>query len=647
MHNFETTNTEDLYKKSKMVQMLVPEVKNKSINPIQITAEQLIADPNLHQHNTITMPFQTLLGDAELQSYKEKKRIVYEDSLRRQKKLVNKWIEYAQWEMNMKEYRRARSIFERALDVHPYSQPLWSKYAENEIKNKFIDHARNIYERVTTIMPRVPSFWMKYTLMEETLNNYEKCRQIYEKWMSWGPEEKDWNEYLKFERRMREEELYRNVLYRFLEAHPTCKNYVRVAKYEFEKRRAKEARLIFQRCVDDLGVENCNEYFYIKWATFELRNKEMRRAKEVYEFGLANVRKEGIDRLKEAYLKFKSTNSGEEEINKGVIDKRRGYYKELLENNKRDYDLWFDLIFLEENEANEIEINRIAEELLKLKPEVNDIIIWKKYSYLFVYMASLFEISFNDKERGIEILRDVLDLLPIKEYKFSSVWIQLAKAYIRSLDLQNARKILGKSIGVNPNKKVIKFYIELEEKLGNFERCRKLYEKSIEIFTNDPDTWIDFAMFESELEEHERARGIYEKAIDINFISERERVWKAYIDFEIENEDYTKARALYERLLNQTYHIKVFIAYGMFEFDRKNYKKMREIYTKADDYCKEKQEMKEERTFLIENWIQCEEKIGETEYLEKIKKMQPKKIKKQRKVEIRDEEDARDIHKGR
>lgn len=57
--------------------------------------------------------------------------------------------------MALKEFSRARSVFERALDVDPYCISLWIRYAENEMKNKFINHARNLWERATSILPRV------------------------------------------------------------------------------------------------------------------------------------------------------------------------------------------------------------------------------------------------------------------------------------------------------------------------------------------------------------------------------------------------------------------------------------------------------------------------------------------------------------
>lgn len=50
--------------------------------------------------------------------------------------------------MSCQEFRRARSIFERALHVEYQNVSLWLKYLEMEMKNKFVNHARNLFDRV-------------------------------------------------------------------------------------------------------------------------------------------------------------------------------------------------------------------------------------------------------------------------------------------------------------------------------------------------------------------------------------------------------------------------------------------------------------------------------------------------------------------
>lgn len=66
---------------------------------------------------------------------------------------------------------RARSIYERALDVDHRNITLWLKYTELEMRNRQVNHARNLWDRAVTILPRANQFWYKYSYMEEMVGN--------------------------------------------------------------------------------------------------------------------------------------------------------------------------------------------------------------------------------------------------------------------------------------------------------------------------------------------------------------------------------------------------------------------------------------------------------------------------------------------
>ena len=88
------------------------------------------------------------------------------------------------------------------------------------MRHKFINHARNIWERAIYYLPRIDQFWYKYAYMEEMLGAYTKARAVFERWMTWNPEENAWLAFLKLEQRMGEVERCREVMYRYVEAHP-------------------------------------------------------------------------------------------------------------------------------------------------------------------------------------------------------------------------------------------------------------------------------------------------------------------------------------------------------------------------------------------------------------------------------------------
>ncbi|EPY73300.1 hypothetical protein CB1_016594007 [Camelus ferus] len=111
---------------------------------------------------------------------------------------------------------RARSIYERALDVDYRNITLWLKYAEMEMKNRQVNHARNIWDRAITTLPRVNQFWYKYTYMEEMLGNVAGARQVFERWMEWQPEEQAWHSYINFELRYKEVDRARAIYERYI-----------------------------------------------------------------------------------------------------------------------------------------------------------------------------------------------------------------------------------------------------------------------------------------------------------------------------------------------------------------------------------------------------------------------------------------------
>jgi len=67
--------------------------------------------------------------------------------------------QYAIWEEGQKDFRRARSVWERTLDVTYTNASVWLKYAEMEMRHRFINHARNVWDRAVSLLPRVDQLW--------------------------------------------------------------------------------------------------------------------------------------------------------------------------------------------------------------------------------------------------------------------------------------------------------------------------------------------------------------------------------------------------------------------------------------------------------------------------------------------------------
>lgn len=139
-----------------------------------------------------------------------------------------------------------------------------------------------------------------------------------------------------------------------------------------------------------------------------------------------------------------------------------------------------------------------------------------------------------------------------------------------------------------------------------------------------------------------------------------EVLWKRYLDLEIELEEFDRARAIYERLLEAAQHIRVYKTYTEFEANTTgDMEKARKVYERGVGAFKDAQQ-NEQRAMLFEYWLKTEKqnwrnvseqleqaKSGEIdeevegvellvedaeEWVEKVKKRQPQKVKKQRRL---------------
>jgi crooked neck len=158
------------------------------------------------------------------------------------------------------------------------------------------------------------------------------------------------------------------------------------------------------------------------------------------------------------------------------------------------------------------------------------------------------------------VYKECVRVIPHKRFSFSKIWLLFANFEIRQKNLVAARKILGHALGVAPKEKVwqalhsvlhvavgggtdttphtvyctlhcarirtrshtqtlplppprsqvFEGYIAMELKMGEFDRCRKLYEKYLEWSPENCRAWLRFCELEKSLGETERARSIFE-----------------------------------------------------------------------------------------------------------------------------------------
>ncbi|NWR58565.1 CRNL1 protein, partial [Bucorvus abyssinicus] len=637
----------------------VAKVKNKAPAEVQITAEQLLREAKERELELLPPPPQQKITDVEeLNDYKLRKRKTFEDNIRKNRTVISNWIKYAQWEESLKEIQRARSIYERALDVDYRNVTLWLKYAEMEMKNRQVNHARNIWDRAITTLPRVNQFWYKYTYMEEMLGNVAGSRQVFERWMEWQPEEQAWHSYINFELRYKEVDRARAIYERyilFIQAplfffnmaplvlvHPDVKNWIKYARFEEKHSYFAHARKVYERAVEFFGEEHMDEHLYVAFAKFEENQKEFERVRVIYKYALDRIPKQDAQNLFKNYTIFEKKFGDRRGIEDIIVSKRRFQYEEEVKANPHNYDAWFDYLRLVESDADAETVREVYERAIANVPAIQEKRHWKRYIYLWINYALYEELEAKASKRTRQVYQACIELIPHRKFTFAKMWLLYAQFEIRQKNLPLARKALGTSIGKCPKNKLFKGYIELELQLREFDRCRKLYEKFLEFAPENCTSWIKFAELETILGDIDRARAIYELAISQPRLDMPEVLWKSYIDFEIEQEEYEKTRNLYRRLLQRTQHVKVWISFAQFELSagrEGSLSRCRQIYEEANKAMRNCEE-KEERVMLLESWRSFEEEFGTDTTKERIEKLMPEKIKKRRKLQAEDGSDA-------
>ncbi|MEW5311125.1 MAG: hypothetical protein WDW38_002865 [Sanguina aurantia] len=481
----------------------VMKVKNKQPADRQITAEQILRESkDIQLEDGFTAPKQIITDPEELAEYRLKKRKEFEDNARRVGRFqMTVWFKYASWEESQKDFRRARSIWERALDIDYRNVTMWLKYAEMEMRHRFVNHARNVWDRAVTLLPRIDQLWYKYIHMEEMLGNMAGARQVFERWMRFEPDHAGWMAYVKFELRYAEVGRSRDIFERYCQVLPSVKSWVRYAKFEMKDGETSLARTVYERAVEELGEDAQTEEFFIKFAEFEEKVKELERARAIYKYALDHIPKGQAVALYARFVSFEKQHGDREGIEEVVVSKRRFQYEEEVQRAPLNYDNWFDYIKLEES-AGDVERTR--------------------------------EVSRHRQmgERGRGRGRGTISCT-VKR--------------------------------VGAEEKLFKAYIELEGQLGNVDRCRKLYEKYLEWSPANCTAWIKFAEMEKGLGEVGRTRALYELAIAQPVLDIPEGLWKSYIDFEIGEGERGRVRLLYQRLLDRSKHVKVWLSFAQFE----------------------------------------------------------------------------------
>lgn len=331
-------------------------VKNKAPADIQITAEQLLREATERSEPTIRQLAQKRSLDAEsLQESADQlhvKRKGFEDALRRNRNSIGTWLKYAAWEEKMEERARARSLYERVLEVDYRNPVIWLKYAEMEMKVGNIQHTRNVWNRAVSLLPRIDQFWYKWAYFEEKLQNIDGARAIFERWIEgWQPPSAAFLSYIKLEMRYKETGRARAIYGRMLKRFPTDSDiWIDAAKWEESLGAIENSRALYEEAIGSLGDRAAPKLF-TAFAKFEIRRGDHESARRVFQRALTTLPQAAAGPLFTRYTQFEKQFGTAEETERVVLESRAKLYEQELEANPHAYDTWFERIWLEQELA--------------------------------------------------------------------------------------------------------------------------------------------------------------------------------------------------------------------------------------------------------------------------------------------------------
>ena len=514
-------------------------VKNRAPAPIQISAEQILREAAERQEQHILDPIVKIHDAEEYQSHLRDRRKHFEDNIRYRREHVGNWVKYARFEEDNREYERARSVFERALEVDVRNPELWLRYAELEMRNEFVNRARNVLDRAVQLLPRIDFLWYKYVYMEEMVGDIPKCRAVFERWMEWMPDDNAWMSYARFEGRGGHMDQAKEIMRRYANTYPSSRSFMRFAKWaEFEAKDIELARTVYESSLVELEPEESRQArVFGRFAAFEERQGEYDRARVIYKhatklFRLGQEPKkpapgeeeeedEGVpqweqdkrDELYKAYIAFEKKRGDTAGIEDIVITGQRAEYEKRVTADPTDYDAWFEYAKMEEEDqagrggnstVGDGKVREVYERAIaNVPPSMEDKQHWRRYIYLWIYYALYEEMTQRDLDRASKIYDACLDLIPHSKFSFAKIWINAANLHIRRKDLASARKLLGRAIGLCGKERLFSEYIALELALGEVDRCRSLYANYLKAMPHNCRAWSKYADLEKSVGETE------------------------------------------------------------------------------------------------------------------------------------------------
>ncbi|MCJ1312970.1 NineTeen Complex (NTC) component [Agyrium rufum] len=324
-------------------------------------------------------------------------------------------------------------------------------------------------------------------------------------------------------------------------------NWMRYAQWELEQKEYRRARSIFERALD---VDSTSVVLWIRYVEAEMKTRNINHARNLLDRAVTILPR--IDKLWYKYVYMEET--------LGNIPGTRQVFERWMAWEP-DEAAWSAYIKLEKR-YNEYERARaIFERFTVVHPEPRNWIKWARF----------------EEENGTsDLVREVFGLAIETlgdAFMDEKLFIAYAKYEGKLKEYERARAIFKYALDRLPRSKaniLHKVYTTFEKQFGDREgveevilsKRRVQYEEQIKENPKNYDIWFDYARLEESSNDPDRVRDVYERAIAQIPPTQEKRHWRRYIYLwvfyalweEMDNRDVERARQIYSECLKLIPH---------------------------------------------------------------------------------------------
>jgi crooked neck len=315
-------------------------------------------------------------------------------------------------------------------------------------------------------------------------------------------------------------------------------NWMRYAAWELEQKEYRRARSVFERALD---CEPTNVPLWLRYIEAEMKTRNINHARNLLDRAVTILPR--IDKLWYKYVYMEET--------LGNIPGTRQVFERWMSWEPAE-DAWGAYIKMEKRYGEFDRARSIFERFTIVHPESKNWIKWAR-----------FEEESGTSDHVREVFGMAIETMG-EDFMDEKLFIAYARYEAKLKEFERARAIYKYALDRMPRSQsanLHKHYTTFEKQYGDQEgvedvvlsKRRVQYEEQVKENSKNYDAWIDYARLEESLGDSERTRDVYERAIAQVPPTQEKRHWRRYIYIwifyalweEMENKDTERARQVY------------------------------------------------------------------------------------------------------